>query len=412
MKKLILILLPFLLTACEGLGPKKTKYISELTPKLTLESEEPIILPSELRNNVFTPSLSKQKTYHLTRNRIVAPPAFAKGVLYFIDDMGIVTAFSKKEKKKLWSQEISHTTHDYNHLGGGIVYSDEKLYITNGSRFLVVLDSKSGYEIMRKEFSDIIRIKPVLLTDQLVVVQTVSNQIYAYDIATSKLVWQHEGLVETLTSSLYVRPILYDSNILINYSSGQIFSFSTKDWQQEWAMNLSQTNDITLPSFEPVTLSCQPLVEAGHIYLPSSTGKILKVALKTGEIVWEAKASDVLSMSLSGNSLFITNNAKQVAAISTSNGKVKWVGSLDLTKDKQKSKGILLLAPMLSKTEHGFVVSVVAGNGLIYNFESLDNQTLPLEATQVKGLKDTDYVGTTCCGDLYIVNDKQIMFAQ
>jgi len=412
MKKLIWIFLPFVLAACEGIGPKKTKYISELTPKLTVESEEPIIVSSELKANVFATDLTKQKTYILTKNRIIAPPAFAKGVLYFIDDKGKVTAFSKKEKKPLWTQEISHTTHDHNHLGGGIVYSNEKLYVTNGSRFLIILDSNTGYEIMRKEFPDIIRIKPVLLTDNVVIIQTVSNQMFAYDIAASKFVWQHEGMFETLTSSLYVKPILHDSNVLVNYSSGQIFSFNTKNWQEEWALNLSQSGDISLPSFEAVILSSQPIVEADYIYLPSSTGKILKVALQSGEIVWEAKASDVMSMTLNGNNLFITNNAKQVAAISTSTGKVKWVGSLEVIKEKQKSKALALLAPVISKTEQGFAVSVIAGNGEIYNFFSLDDKTLPLQATQIKGLKNTQFMGATCCGDTYLINDKNIMFVE
>lgn len=412
MKKLMLIVLPFLLTACEGIGPKKTKYISELTPKLMVESTEPILVSNELKADVFKADLTKLKTYTLTKNKIISAPAFAKGIVYSADSRGVVAAFSKKEKKQLWTQEISHTTHDHNHLGGGIVYSDEKLYITNGSRFLIILDSKNGYEIMRKEFPDIIRIKPVLLTDQVVIIQTVSNQVFACDISSGKLVWQHEGMFETLTSSLYIKPILYDSNVLISYSSGQIFSFSTKDWQESWALNLSQTGDISLPSFEAVTLSCEPIVEANHIYFASSTGKVLKVALKTGEIVWETKASDVMSMTLNGNSLFITNNAKQVAAISTTTGQVKWVGSLDITNEKQKSKAIALLAPVIAKGAQGFVVSVVAGNGLIYNFASLDDGTLPLQATQIKGLKNTEFMGSTCCGDTYLINDKSILFVE
>ncbi|MGI4775879.1 MAG: PQQ-binding-like beta-propeller repeat protein [Janthinobacterium lividum] len=416
MKKLTLILLPLLLAGCDGLSSKKAKTITELTAKLSLESQEAIIASNDLKEYPFAENLSKYKSYKLSNKKIISSPIIANNIIYAIDDSGTVIAFSKVNKKILWTQNISNRSRDHNHIGGGIAYNSDKLFITNGSRFLIVLNSKTGHELFRKEFSDIIRIKPIMLDQHTVFIQTISNQVYAYDFYNSKFIWQHEGMFETLTSSTYTGPILYNSNILVSYSSGQVISLNAKNGQENWNLNLSQRNsnsgNISLPNFDPVTSSCAPVIEGNNVYIASSAGIIAKVDFSTGQILWQIQASDVQSMAIEGNSLFITNNAKQVSAISTNTGKVKWLASIDLTKDNRSGKSIQFLQPMISKKAHGLVLSIVASNANIYNFEFEHSSNMLIESTITKGLKNVNYINVTCCGDTYIVTDKQITFIE
>jgi hypothetical protein len=59
-KKIVSLLLPLIiLSACNALGPKRVKNIVELTPKLSLQSNEPIYFTpfffkfSYIRNNLL-----------------------------------------------------------------------------------------------------------------------------------------------------------------------------------------------------------------------------------------------------------------------------------------------------------------------------------------------------------------------
>jgi len=104
-----------------------------------------------------------------------------------VDSQGHVSAFSLKDNKITWTTDIAKGSLDRNFNAGGILYSDEKLFVTNGSRNLVILDAQTGDEIIRKEFPDILRTKPVMADDRILLVQTISNQLIAYDIKSSNL---------------------------------------------------------------------------------------------------------------------------------------------------------------------------------------------------------------------------------
>lgn len=412
MKKIALIFLPFLLVGCESLSSSKNKNIAELTPQLSVTSEDPILFGKGLKDYPFDKNFSKLKSHNISHSKLLNAPIIVKGVMYFINDTGQVIAFSKKDKKILWKQDTSDRAQDYNHIGGGIVHNNGKLLVTNGSRFLVVLDVATGFEIVRKEFTDIIRIKPIIVDDKIAVVQTVSNQTYAYDFSIGKLLWQHEGMFETLSSSFYTTPVSYNSNIIVNYSSGQVFSLNAKTGEENWAAILTDQTEMSLPSFEPVTVSCQPIIEDAYIYIASSTGKLAKVALDNGQLLWEAKVSDIQSMNLSGNSIFIINNARQIAALGTDSGRVKWVSKLiNLAKDSRKIKAVQFLQPIVTKQDQEFVLSAITTNGELYNFRTSNGQLPP--TPEIKQLvKNTNYAGFTCCGDVYLLTDRQIIFIE
>ena len=199
MKKVILFgLLPVLLISCDHFDSGRVKNLIDLTPKLEVQIKEKLkFTASQIKKNPL--SDQKSKSYSLAKNTIIAKPTFAKGVMYSTDSKGFVSSYSLKEKKILWRTDIAKGALDRNFNDGGILYSNGKLYVTNSSRYLVVLDAKSGDEIIRKEYPDIVRNKPVMATDRLLLAQTVSNQLIAYDIKTSKFVWLHEGELETIS---------------------------------------------------------------------------------------------------------------------------------------------------------------------------------------------------------------------
>ncbi|WP_341762180.1 PQQ-binding-like beta-propeller repeat protein [Candidatus Tisiphia endosymbiont of Thecophora atra] len=408
-QRLIIFLLPFILTSC-GLGAKKIKNIVELTPRLSVESNETIQIDS-VKTNIFSPEQLQNKEYTVAKYKIISEPVFNKAVAYTIDTKGNISAFSMKDKSIMWSYNISTNKSDY-YVGGGILCHNDKLYVTYGSRFLVVLDSRSGHEIIRKELPDITRVKPVLINNHTIVVQTVTNQILAINIDNLNFVWQHEGVVETLSSSYHVSPIVQNNHVIVNYNSGQILALEAGSGQVLWTNDLSSHQEIGLPNFEAASILCKPIVNNSHIYIANSAGKIVKLDIMTGNILWQTKAYDVQSMLLAGNSLFITNNAGQVAAVSTDFGKVKFVADLNDGKDIKKVKASSFLAPIIGKVAEAeeWNLNIISTKGELYSFQSDVNGNLSTTPQITKITKNIEYHGKTCCGSMYFATDKKIMF--
>lgn len=409
--KLVFLLLPFIIISCNGIGPKKVKNIVELTPKLSVETKEIIQLNSTIKNHVFSPDIFKNKKYSVTKYPMIAQPICAKGIFYTLDNRGVVTAFSIKDKVVRWTYNVNTNKSD-SFNGGGILHHQGNLYITNGSRFLVILNAETGYETIRKELPDIIRIKPVILNDNIILVQTISNQTFALDSSHLNLVWQHEGMLGTLTSSYHVSPIVHGDKVIVNYSSGQIFGLNAITGAPLWTIDLSNNQEIGLPNFESTTVLCTPVIDNNSVYIANGAGKLMKIDINSGHIIWQAKANDVQSMSLAGNSLFIINNAQQVAAFNTISGKVNFAKDLkDI--ELKKVKATSFLPPIVSKTINGWELSIITNSGELYNI-NFDTVNIVTETTVIKSkiIKNIQYYGLTCCGLLYFVTDKEVIFAQ
>lgn len=411
-QSLIILLLPFLLVSCSGLGAKKNKDIVELTPKLSLESDEAILLGSNNKSLILPPEMFKNKQSNMAKHQIIAKPVFSKGVLYTIDEKGIVSAFSIKNKVVLWSRNISSNQSNH-YIGGGILCNNGKLYVTYGSRFIVVLNSDSGNEVIRKEMPDIIRTPPILVNDKMMVVQTVSNQVFAVDLNNLALIWQHEGFVETLSSSYHVAPIVENEKVIINYNSGQIVALDVNNGQLLWSNDLSDQKNIGIPNYETASILCDPVINYPYLYLASSAGKIVKFDINNGNIIWQIKAEDIQSMTLAGNSLFATNNALQFVVIATHSGKIKFVSDLKEDQKTKRIKANTFLPPIISQTNNNdWSVNIISSKGQLYSFKLENNGKLVSTPLITKIPTKILYSGITCCNEIYFTTEKNIILGE
>lgn len=409
MKRIVffIAILPFLLIACkDGFSRKKAKDIIELTPKLTKESDDIISINPKLKG-IANQNFTKLPTYKITQNTITSAPDIGNGKIYFMDNNGKVYAFSKEQKKVIWSESIA-TKEQNDYIGGGITFYNDKLYITNGSRCLIILDANTGHELSRKQFADIIRVKPIILYKNIILIQTISNNLIAYSTLNSDIIWQHEGITETISSSTYVTPIIYNNKVITCYNSGQLFALNSETGQEEWVVNLFNELDVSLTNFEPTTLTSDIIIEDHYIYITGSTGKLMKVDATSGNIMWSMIANDIQSMTLNGNSLFIINNAKQIAVINKMNGKVIAVAEIFDPKDKEATK---FMSPIISKSNNDIMVNIISNKGKMYNFKIVNNTIL--EATNTTDIpKTVEYSSITPCGCLYLVTDKKLILLE
>jgi outer membrane protein assembly factor BamB len=410
MKNFLAFLLSlFYLVSCDNIGSSKVKNLIDLTPKLEVEDpKQPLF--STGKSDPF-----KEKTSHfytISNKAIIAEPAIAKGVMYNVDKQGFVNAFSLKEKKILWSKNISGSEVDKYFHSGGILFSDDKLYITYGSRNLVIMDASTGNELIRKEFPDILRSNPVMVDDKLLLVQTTSNQLVAYNIKNSKLVWMHEGGIEIISSKNQIHPIINNGKVLVSYSSGEVVYIDATNGSELWRYNLSNS-ELGLPNFEPYVIITKPIINGDFTYFATSNGKIIKLNLNNGQEVWTKIAEDIQSMILHDNNLIITNNARQIALLSITNGTVQWVGDLISPKERmsKKPKTVSFLNPFIVKNGTIYTINVIASNGELYQFTTNDSGELPKEAHISLIDKNIKYYWISCCnGTIHMILDKKVRF--
>ena len=275
-----------------------------------------------------------------------------------------------------------------------------------------ILDSATGHEIMRKEFSDILRTKPLMATDKMLIVQTVSNQTVAYDIESSKFLWSHEGIPETISSKNRANLVLHNKHVLVSYSSGDLLYIDITNGAVKWNYQIV-ASEIGLPNLDPSLVTVTPIIRDNYAYLATSNNKVIKLDLDNGMPAWVKKIDDAQSMNVIGEDIFITNNARQIAALSAHNGKIEWVGNLISSKARsaKKPQPALFQAPFITGTDTETTINVIASNGEFYQFNLNQSGHLQVEPKITKIKSNAQYYWISCCtGKLHIITDKWLVF--
>lgn len=329
------------LTGCLG---GKSQNIVTLTNAIYADQEykEKIVLSKPKRvlegnidlNNIHLsnqdisdkPKFSKIKVPH----NISAEPLVIGNRIYVLCSNGSLFAFDKNTHKELWKTYISDKRVKTQYQGGGIAFDKGKLYVTNGSQNLAVLNAENGRRYTVRSFNDILNYPPIVYKNRIFVL-TLGNQLHALDKENFNLVWDHAGASESITygeSKSYIK-LVPQHGLFVSYPSGQSFMLNTEDGSKIWDLHFAV--DKAGSKYFPANIVVKPIFDGNHLYIADAVGKLHKFNLKDNSKIWEVKVSDIQSLNKSGNALFITTNRRQVGAISAKNGKVLWV--TDLVKD-------------------------------------------------------------------------------
>lgn len=406
----ILVSLALILTSCAKQSSEKIKNITFFTPVLKVDDGAPSVHISSVQQSTSWEEgvnwINKQPksfkieklsnkfdSFNIAKGNLIAAPIIAEGKLFTISDKGYLTSYDAANNKMLWSVALNtRESKSVLYYHGAMSYSEGKIYITNATRDLIVVDSSSGAILWRYKMLDISKTQPVIYKN-MIIITTVSNELYAMDKTTGAILWENEGLVETLSVSRDIAPIVHDGKVIVGYSSGQLVCLDASSGNVLWEINLSGEGSI-IPGFVPVSLESQPIVENSSIYLSGANGKMLKININNGSIEWQKEISDIQSISKSGNTLFVTTNAMQIAAVNDKTGDIIWVTNLfELNKSsksflrKKTPKTLVLLSPIVVN-DYLFVNS---SGGKLYKLSPYDGSIVEV----VDIAKDAQYLIVT-----------------
>ena len=346
MKKNI-ILTSTLLLLLSSCGGKTSNLVSFTKPVGAEESGASIALPAQQtlhnwdNNNIGTnisldPSHNKFKTHSIKLHRnISAQPVIIDGKIIFLTREGAITALDESSLKQLWHTDLINKDSKSDFIEGGITHHAGKLFVTNGSRKFDIIDINNGNVLFSKQFPDLLITTPVLYENS-VVLQTVDNHMYLFDLTKNILAWDNVGNSEVLRGGLAVDPVIDEKGrAIISYTSGQVTLLDLKNKAELWQMDLSINN--TMPEYVPVNIAVTPIIEGDHVYLADNNGKLLKADMNNGHVVWSKEIDDVRTINNGVNALFVTTNGRQAIAIDKMNGKIIWATNLS-ERGKARSK--------------------------------------------------------------------------
>ena len=311
------------------------------------------------------------------RNIVLAAPVVKDDRVFVMDTQGLVSAFNLKNGKRLWQNELKANIggfKDTKSRASGLAVDKDIVYATTGFGGIFAMDSASGKSKWRRIMESPIRIAPVV-TDKMLLIQTVDNTIYALDKQSGQELWKF-GVAQEDTVIAGGSAPAYDAEenaVIAGFSNGEIVVLNATVGTPLWSAMLVANKQVN-SSTDINTIGAAPIVENGVIYAISNSNSMLALDMHSGDKLWEKEIGSMQDMLLSGNYLFVISNRNILYAIEKDEGNIVW--SLDvkgyLQEEDNKKAIVYASSPLMINNQ----IMLAFSNGKILKIDAIEGKVL------------------------------------
>lgn len=334
------------------------------------------------------------------RVHITAPPVAADGMIFTMDAEAGVSAHLATTGAQVWHSNLAaRSRRDKEAFGGGLAYSNGKLVVSSGYRFIAAVDAKTGATAWKVNVESPIHAAPIISNGKVYVVST-DNELLTYDLETGAPGWTYQALVESARILEASSPAVSGDTVVAGFASGELIALRTingNDLWQEVLSRASRTNALS----EIRDIPGRPVIYKGDVFAVSHSGVFAATDLRTGTARWSLPVSGVSTPWAAGDVVFVVSKAGEVICVSRESGQVYWVN--DLNKDRKKKQRALWSSPVLASNR----LVIVSSTG---EMVGLNPRTGALEKTLKLG--SPALLSPIAVNDmLYIASDKGDLIA-
>lgn len=374
-KFLGLLYIAVILNGCSGKGnrvhpipsftPSLHKEINNFTPRFTEAVEvnrwSGANFVNDVSSNIKIPDVDFKfkKTAFKIKAGIAAAPFILDSKLFILDKQNNAYCFDLAEKRKIWQTNLSLVNKDNLIFSGGLTVDEDRVYITNNTKELTILEKDTGYEVSRIKLTDII-FNPAVCDEKNVYVIVGGNQIFSFDKTNLSLNWQVGGVENntSVASKNFTQSVALKNSLIVPSIIGDVINVEKNNGSLVWHFTAVE-GDILAPKSLYSNVSAQMLVDSDSLTLPYANGIFAKLDISKGLPIWQKSIHDVLSLNRFGNFIVLNTNGQQVVALSQETGQVTW--TLNLLEPGQK-KSYDLLTPIMFND----VINIFSSQGKLY----------------------------------------------
>lgn len=282
------------------------------------------------------------------KRRLAAAPVVGNGVLYAMDTTATVTAFQADTGRRLWSRQLE-VDGDLkgSAFGGGVSYSDGRVYATNGIGEVAALDAQTGAEIWKVKPAGPLRGAPTIAFGAIYVM-TQDNQIHALNAADGAKIWEETASAGQAGVFGVAAPAAGQGTVIAGYSTGELVAYRYENGRTLWSDALARTS-ISTQVGTLTDVDADPIIDNGRVYALGQGGRMAAYELVTGQRLWELNLAGISTPAVSGEWIFTLTDDARLLAIARASGKVRWISQLREWKDAEDKKGqIFWTGPVLA----------------------------------------------------------------
>lgn len=288
-----------------------------------------------------------------SRSYLKLQPVVVGSIVYTADPSGMVQAANKITGKQEWARQLKHPL-----LSGPTVKAGYIAIGTNAAS-VVLLNQVDGKTRWTVRVSGDVLAKPIITKDK-VIVKTVDGNVYALSLSTGEKLWASLHGAPSLILNASSSPVIAGELVVVGFSDGKLDALDLATGRVMWQRSIayaSGSSDVE----RLVDIDADPIVRGDLVYLASYQGYIGALSLTTGEFVWRKPASVYKNITVSANTLYVTDSDDVVWAIDAHQGHVRW--KQEALKARGLTEPVLMGNQLIVGDKLGFLHGLSTENG-------------------------------------------------
>lgn len=333
------------------------------------------------------------------RQRIVAAPVVANGLIYTLDADALVTATSTSGAT-VWQNDTRPPRDKSGQAtGGGLAYDGGRLYVTLGYGVLVALDATSGAEIWRQSLGGTASGEPTVF-DGLIYLTAGDDRGLAIEADTGRVRWQLVASPDITNSLGAPSPAVAGGLAVFAFGSGEIETVFRQGGLRRWDASVTgERSGTALGSIGDVTAA--PVIAGNRVYAGNQAGRIVAFDLQSGDRLWTTRDGAAGNILPAGGSIFAISDLNELLRIDASDGSRIWAVPLPRFVNQRPRRRAEIVAhhgPILA----GGRIYVASNDGALRGFDPTSGAML--SEAEIPGGASSDPV--VAGGVLYVVSSR------
>lgn len=290
------------------------------------------------------------------RSALTSAPVANADTLFLLDASQTVKAFSAETGQRIWSVDLdSGSRRDRRGLGGGVAVAGERIVVSSGFGFVVLLDAGTGEEIWRRGLGAPVTGAPTVKDNRILVV-TQNNEVFSLALETGTVEWSDQAIAESARVLAAPSVAAVEDLVVAPFSSGEVIAYLSSNGRRLWTDALTRSGRFT-PISAINDIASRPVLSAGLVYAASQSGLLAAIDGRSGQRVWSQPIGSVQAPALVGEFLFVSGVEGQVACLTANNGSVIWATQLERFKNESKRRGRISYAGPIVASDRVIVAS-------------------------------------------------------
>ena len=296
--------------------------------------------------------------------RITSGPIVAGGLIYTLDSVGQITAFTEAGSVA-WSRSLAlPDEREADGYGGGLSFGNGTLVVGSGYGEVVALEPETGAVRWRQEMEAPVRSAPTVLGNLAFVVAR-NDQAFGIDLENGRIRWRTSGVEPEAGIGGGASPAARDGLVVIPFASGEVVGAVTRTGRRAWTSYVSGGRRGTVRG-RLSDITGDPVIAGDTIFVANQSGQFAALDRRDGARVWSVSEGSFGPALPVGNSVFFVTDQGEIKRLRAGDGAEVWSVALPEFENAERLRGAYLHSgPVLV----GGRLLVASSDGLIRSFD-------------------------------------------